>query len=652
MTVELTDDAYTGEELQEPQEPEQHPLVALLQAGNVADELSEETLTELGMKVVREYDIDVVSRADWLAKIDKAVDLAMQVAEEKSYPWRKAANVKYPLMTVAAIQFAARAYPAIVPPTNLVKPKMIGKHSDEKREKGDRVATHMSWQLSEEMPEWDEETDKLLHILPIVGWLLRKTWFDPALGRNRSRIVHPKKCVVNYNAMSIETVPRITEEIDLYPYQITEKRRAGTYRDIDLPLVEGEDKDAPHVFLEQHRLVDLDGDGYEEPWIVTVHKESSMVVRIEPRFDETSVVPNEKGEIARIEPIHHYTKYTFLPSPDGSFYDIGFGMLLGPINETINAAINQMLDAGHLQTVGGGFINASLRLRGGTLRFKPGAYKQVTVPAGTSMRDAVFNLDHAGPSAVLFNLLGLLLEAAQDISAVQDVLTGESQGANETATTTLARIEQGLKVFTAIYKRIYRSLKSEYSKMYDLNARYLDPQTYFTVLDAEQQIGPEDYDKGSFDVVPVADPASVSDMQKLMRAEFLLGFRGDPMVNQQHIRRRAFEAASIDDIDELFEVEQPPPPPELVEAMHRADMDVARLQMEQERHLIDMGEVNSKIILNLAKAEAAEVGPQLEFYKTQAKEITDRMKINEQSEQRRVRDMAGASSNGAGAPVS
>lgn len=663
----------------------QEALLALLASDDPVRGLDDDALGLLGQRVVRETEIDDLSRSDWLDKMDLAINLAMQIADEKAYPWPKAANVKYPLMTVAAIQFNARAYPAIVPGSNIVKAKVVGSDKgvkeigpdgrpavqmDEqgqpqpvwkvqpgaKRKKGDRVATHMSWQLGEEMSEWDEDTDKLLIILPIVGMLLRKTWFDPTLGRNRSSIVHPKKAIVNYNAVSLELTPRITEEIEFYPYQIVEKRRLGIWRDVDLPLVIDEDEDAPHIFLEQHRRLDLDGDGYEEPWIVTVHKDSSMVVRIEPRFDENRIFTNAKNEIAKIEPVHHYTKYSFLPSIDGSFYDIGFGILLGPINETVNASINMMLNAGHLQTVGGGFINSGLKLRGGNLRFRPGEWKQVQMGAGVT--NPIIPLVHPGPSAVLFELLGLLLEAGKDISAVQDVLTGE-QGANETATTTLARIEQGLKVFTAIYKRVYRSMKSELGKLYDLNAKYLNPQTYFNVLDEEHQVGPEDYDRRNSDVVPVADPNSVSDMQKLARGEFLLGFRGDPLINQQEIRRRVFEAASVPDIDKLFEVPEPKPPPELIEIMAKVENDGQRLELEQHRLNLDtqkleadLLEIYSKVIKNIADAEAAEAGPQLEQYKSDAMQLINLVKTHGALEQARLRGVANPSGNGDGAPVS
>lgn len=612
----------------------------LLASDNVAELLDQSELTKIGMKVKREFDLDEASRSDWLEKMGDAIDLAMQVAEKKQYPWPKAANVKYPLITTAAIQFAARAYPAIVSGTAVVKGKVVGRDKDgQKRSRASRISMHMSYQLVEEMEEWEEDTDKLLHILPIVGLAFRKSYFDPGEGRNVSKLVHPKKLVVNDAARSMETAPRITEILEHYPYEITERKRDGRYLDIKLPLTEGEDKDAPHEFLEQHRLLDLDDDDYDEPYVVTIHRDSAKVVRIVPRFDAESIRMNARGEVAKIEPIHYYTKYTFIPSPDGSFHDVGFGALLGPINESLNATINQMLDAGTLQNTGGGFIGTSLRLRGGNLAFRPGEYKRVEVMSGAKVADNVVPLQHPGPSAVLFNLLGLLLEAGRDIGSVKDVLTGDT-GPNETATTTLARIEQGLKVFTAVYKRIYRALGKELKKLYRLNAIYLDEEVYYEVLDDPQSIKRADYATEGVDVVPVADPSMVTDMQKLGRAQFLTEFREDPMVNGAEILKRVFEAASIDEVEKLI-VANPPPNPEMVARADELAMERERVDLERVKVYALAAESQSKIILNLAKAESEEAGTQINALKAGLDSMLERTKVQIEKSKAEVNDDGG-----------
>jgi len=308
----------------------------------------------------------------------------------------------------------------------------------------------MSYQLLDEMEEWEGETDKLLHVLPIVGCAFRKSYFSPSLRRNVSELILPDDFVVHYYTKSLATCPRATHVIRLHPYEIEERVRGKRFIEFDYGLPAGSepnDEESPHEFLEQHRLEDLDEDGYPEPYIVTVHKETSRVVRIVARFGEDSVTFGDDGQVNRIEGERYFTKFGFIPSFDGSFYDIGFGFLLRPMSQAINAAINQMLDAGTQQNMGGGFIGAGMRIKGGDARFRPGEYKRV-ISVGGSIRDNIVALPFPGPSQTLFNLLGLLIEAAKDITSVKDIMTGDQGPANEAAARTMARIEQGMKVFS------------------------------------------------------------------------------------------------------------------------------------------------------------------------------------------------------------
>lgn len=586
-------------------------------ATNIADMLDAEQLEEIGLTASREYDIDFATQKEWRDDYKNAMDLALQIAEPKNYPWRNAANVKYPLLTTAAVQFAARAYPAIIPSGDLVKAKINGQDEDgKKRKRGGRVSRHMSWQLTDEMTEWEEETDKLLHILPIAGLCYRKTYFDPGLGRNKSELVEPDKLTINDGAKDMDTAPRITHEIERYPQEVEERVRAGLYRRIDLGIPEGSegDDDAPHVFLEQHRLLDLDEDDYKEPYIVTFHRDTRRVVRIVANFRPQGITINESGEIVRVERDQYFTKYGLLPNPSGGFHDIGFGYLLRPINEAVNSVLNQLLDAGHLSNVGGGFIGAGARLKGGQSRHRPGEWKHVDVPGG-KLRENLVPLPIKEPSIVLFQLLGLLIDAGKDISSVKDVMTGgENQSANASPTTTLALIEQGMQVFSAIYKRIFRSLKSEYRKLYRLNALYLEPETYFTVLDEPEAVGPDDYSEGDFDITPAADPNMVTNMQRLGRAEFLMQFANDPALNGNEIRRRMFDAASIEDIDDLFP-EEPPQNPEIAMKADEIEIEKRKLMLEERKLEAEIVEMRAKTLKLLAEAEAAEAGPQIEQYK-------------------------------------
>lgn len=598
-------------------------LRSYLDMDNIAEELEESALGTIGARVVKEYEIDLASRSEWDERMDEAMKIALQVKEEKTFPWPGAANVKYPLMTTAAIQFAARAYPAIVSGKDVVKGKINGEDPDGgKQAKADRVGRHMSWQLLEDMPEWEPETDRLLHILPIIGVVFRKTYFSPAEGRNVSELVIGKDFVVNYKAKSLETAPRQTHRFDLYPYEIEERVRAGLWLDQDIKRQHGsEDEDEPIEFLEQHRRWDLDDDGYAEPCIITVHKDSGKVVRIVPGFIEEGLVWDGQGNVVRVERESYFTKYGFIPNPDSAIYDLGLGYLLHPINETVNTVLNQLLDAGTLANTDSGFIGKGLRMKGGPIRSKLGQYVPVDV-SGQTIRDNIVPMQHKEPSLVLFQLLGLLIEAGREIASVKDVLTGDAQSANASPTTTLALIEQGLKTFTAIFKRVHRSLKSELKKLYKLNSIYLNPEEYFTFHDSPEAVSRQDYEDRTLDVTPVSDPSVVTDMQRMGRGQALLQFNGDPLVNQMEIRRRYLMAIGVENIDQVLQEPEQGPGPQEIMLQHQMDMEKMEMALKADNASIEKLKMVTEAIRNLADAESKEQGTQLAFYKQQLEEIT------------------------------
>jgi chaperonin GroES len=576
-------------------------LLAYESSPNIAEDIrdgddGEQKLSKIAADVDRKYEIDKKSRSEWEEMSKRAMDLALQVRKPKNYPFENASNVKYPLVTVAALQFGARAYPAIVDGARIVKGQVVGNDSGvpilddngdpkvdplsqeplwikkpgEKRAKAGRVSKHMSYQLLNEMPEWEEDTDILLHHLPIVGCAFRKVWRSETLGRNKSEMVPAKHLVVNNKCRSLDEAPAVTHEIFLYPQDIEERKLSGIWLDIELPChaADGDnDEDAPHMFLEQHRFIDLDGDGYKEPYIVTVHKESCQVVRIVANFTMDLVKDNGK-RVVRIEKDQYFVKYIFLPDPKGGFYGIGFGQLLESLGETIDTSINQMLDAGHIQNAGGGFIGTGIRLKkGGQIKLTPGKFEQIETSG--KIGDQIHLHQFQGPSPVLFQLLGMMVDAAKDISAVKDILTGDTDGKVQTATTTLAMIEQGLKVFTAIYKRIYRALKDEFKLLFKLNAKHIDERAYYTFNDEQEVVEASDYDLASMDVCPVADPKMVTDMQRMAHAQLLMQIAEHPVLgplqNAEEALRRVYEAAGTEEPDKLIVKQQGPAPGEIAQ---------------------------------------------------------------------------------------
>jgi chaperonin GroES len=610
-------------------------LIRLIESPNIAEELGSDELEKISNLVTEEYDIDIASRSEWMDRNEKAMKVAMQVAQNKSYPWPKAANVQFPLMTDAAIQFNARAYPAIVTEQALVKSKINGANIEAKKPRADRMTEYMSYQLRDEITEWIEETDRLLIILPIEGCVFRKTYRDETLRRPCSDMVRAQDLVVNYWAQSMERAPRITHRYELYPNEIEEQIRAGLFVDFeygqatededekenasDNPDTKQNDTEAGHLFLEQHRLLDLDDDGYEEPYIVTVHKASKTVVRIVARYSMESVEMDESfAEVIKITPDHYFTKYDFIPNPEGGIYGVGFGWLLYPLNEAINSSVNMMLDAGHLQNVGGGFIGSGVRMKAGPLKMMIGEFKQVDVKGG-NLRENIYHMQHQGPSPVLFQLLGMLIDSAKGVASVKDVLTGEASTAAP-VTTTLAIIEQGMKVYTGIFKRIHRSLKQEYVKLRSLNKEassdpeFLEKYVKFQDAPVEPMELAGDFQDDDIDITPVSDPSAASDAQIMMKAQAVLPFANDPDFDSKAVKRRYLEGLKIEDIDDLWAKNRGPSPQELaMMAQMKQDQELNQAKIDEIQAKIT--NLNAKSVESMAKAESEEAGMQLDLYK-------------------------------------
>lgn len=587
-------------------------LTKILESTNIAGEVDEEVLQKIGHQVVADYEVDEASRHDWMLAVEEWIKLATQVVENKTYPWTNASNVKYPLVTTAAMQFSARAYPALVQGLDVVKVRTIGDDPDgSKSARAARISKHMSYQVLEQMDDWEEDMDKMTMIVPIVGCAFKKTWYDPSVRKNRSELVHAKDLVVNYYAKSLETASRKTHILYKTPNEVKERQLLGLYLDdVELPSpspanvepnteldkVQGTtppsaDESAPYTILEQHRYWDLDGDGYQEPYIITVEQSSAQVLRIVARFEQDSV-ENQGDKIVKITPTEYFTMFPFIPNPDGGFYPLGFGALLGPLNETVNTLINQLLDAGTLNNLQSGFLSKGLRLKPGQVKFEPGEWKIVN-STGSDLKQSVVPLPAKEPSTVLFQLLGQIVQSGKELASVAEIFVGKMPGQNTPATTTMATIEQGMKVFTAIYKRLFRSLKKEYRKLYRLNAIYLDQKEYFTILDSGQQgeISNSDYAMDPTDVAPNADPTAVSEIQKLAKAQGLLELAQFGTINMLEATKRVLEAQGQDNIQALLNT-QPQPDPKVQEMQMKMQMEQmkvqAKMQADQQKHQLEM----------------------------------------------------------------
>jgi chaperonin GroES len=556
---------------------------------NIARDLDEDTLKKIGDDVVRGFDVDIQSRSEWERNVDTWIDLAKLVSEKKTYPWPGAANIKYPLLATAAMQFAARAYPSLIPSNNnVVKCRVVGSDPDgQKADRAKRISKYMSYQVMDEMPDWEEEMDKLLITLPIVGTCFKKTYWDSERSVNCSKLIPPKQLVINYWARSVEDAERITEWFPLSERKLKEKQLADLYLDITLQepsaiyepgrqigtsdlRVPEEDETTPYYILEQHTYLDLDKDGYAEPYIVTVEYGSKKVLRIVARYTSDGVVLNEDGKLCRIEPVEYYTKFPFIPNPDGSIYDLGFGRLLCPINESVNTLLNLLMDAGSLSNLQAGFIGKGLKIKMGSENFRPGEWKAVNA-IGDDLKKQIFPLPVREPSEVLFKLLDLLVKSGKELASVAEIFVGKMPGQNTPATTTMATIEQGMKVFTAVYKRVFRALAKEFRKIYKLNKEYANPEEYIDVID--EQIQQSDFEGPDNDIIPAADPQAVTSTEKQAKVENLLQLMGLGTLDPNEVTKRALEAQEQPNAEALFRKEPPPPDPKVQAIQMKAQMD-------------------------------------------------------------------------------
>lgn len=604
----------------------------LMQANNVAELLTEQELGGISAKVMSEYEIDEQSRTDWLATNEEALKLAMMMAEEKNYPFKGSSNVKYPLVSSAALQFNARAYPAICPPDRPVKCKTYGKDATgEKAARAERVSDHMSWQLTSQMPEWEEDTDRLTLVVSIAGCVFRKVYHDPSLRRNVTRLVTADRLVFNYWARSFTDLPRLTEIMSLYPNEIQERINDERFMAFDydgLPQGEvtqdgeqksdGNDSDGPHVFLEQHRLLDLDGDDYAEPYVVTVHKASGKVCRIKANWTAETAVLEHDGKdglkVISLRRQNYFIRYLFLPSPDGGAYGMGFGTLLASINDSIDTTLNQTFDAAHLANIQGGFISANLgpKVRDKTMRFEAGEWKIINTTG--SLRDSMMPVSYPGPSQVMMVLLEFLINSGKELASIKDVLTGDTPATAPVGTTAML-IDQGLMVFTSIYKRIHRGLREELKLLADLNERYLPKEDYAAFHDDENADPQADYDLGDMDILPVSDPQSVTKAQKIAKAQAVFAVsENNPAVDRREATRRVYEALDVEEIDKLMP-EPPPPDPMLEDLMKRgAEAEVAEKEAAAEDKTANAVAKLAAAMKSIADAEGVEAGNQLALY--------------------------------------
>jgi chaperonin GroES len=632
----------------------------LMYEANIAELLCKEDLEKIGVQVVRDFDNDLLSRSSWEKRTEASLKLALQVAETKNFPWANASNVKFPLITIAALQYHARSYPVLIDSDLPVKCRVVGDDKDGLRAlRSTRVEQHMSYQLLEEDEDWESEMDKVLITQPIIGCAFKKTYRDVVNKHNVSENVLARDLVVNYWTKSLETAPRVTHILQMQKNEIYERTARGLWlegisdgrqqqmssiamgnplqnaqdRAQGLQPPEPNDESTPIEILEQHRFIDFDGDGYAEPYIVFVRRDNKKIARIVARYTSKDIERNKEGTILSIKAEQYFTKYPFVPSPDGGFYDLGFGVLLGPLNESINTIINQLVDAGTMANTAGGFLSRGIKLRGGNYAFNPMEWKHVDT-TGDDLRKGIVPLPVREPSQVMFTLLNLLINYGERIGGSVDILSGQNPGQNTPAETTRTMAEQGMKIFNGIFKRTHRSLKQEFRKLYRLNQIFITENTpYVSNAKGTGLVLATDYEGPVTDVMPTADPSITSDAQRLNQAMAIASrVAATPGLYNRYEAEHAFlKAIKVTNIDRILPDPKGPnavPPPvnpkiQIEQLKQQAKQASDQLSMKMALlKLMSDAELNQAQIQKLeAEAEAIKIGIATEGEKLRIQEI-------------------------------
>jgi chaperonin GroES len=592
----------------------------IIDVPNIADLLTTEDCNRIGHWAMEGFSSDLMSRSQWEDRMKEAMKLALQLKEVKTFPWPDASNVKFPLMTVAAISYHSRIYPALIQQPDIINCCIYGDDpTGQLSDTAELISQHMSWQVFEEDSDWEEEQDKLFLVQAILGCAFKKTYFDVVQGHNNSDLVLPSDLVVNYWTTNLSSSPRTTHIQYHDENYLIEQERYGLFLHSDgnnqrpellgpLAMVRNQlqgvnpdqDQVQPIILLEQNCWLDLDDDGYKEPYVATLRHDNSKLLRLRAAYFEEGIKRSSKGVVC-ITPENPYTKYEFIPSPDGGFYPLGFGTLLGPVNKAIDTMINQLIDAGTMSNAGGGFLGRGIRVKGGSYSFTPSEWKRVD-STGEDLNKSIYPLPVREPSQTLFQLLSLLIQYGERIAGSTETTAGENPGQNTKTGTMNSMIEQGLQVFSGIYKRTYRAMRDEFKKMYRLNQLYMNSSQSFKYDGERKKILLEAYQIPQTTIGLSADPNYMSDTQRQQQATLVKqGSVNNPLYNPLEVERMYLKSLKIPGIDKLLvkEIPQSPPPVQIQVEQMRMQMK----QMELNSQQIQM-QINEKMKILELTAEA------------------------------------------------
>ena len=542
---------------------------------NLADILNEDILMELGSKLVDDYTDFKTSRADWEQTYTKGLDLLGFRYTERTQPFRGASGATHPVLAEAVTQFQAQAYKELLPADGPVRTQILGVVTKEKEDQAGRVKDFMNYQIMDQMKEYESEFDQMLFYLPLAGSTFKKVYYDDLLGRAVSKFVPADDLVVPYSATSLDDAESIVHIIKMSENELRKQQVGGFYRDIDLgaPQMKTDDvtkkeqelegvkqqkQDDIYTLLECHVNLDLEGfedvgedgepTGIKLPYVVTIEEGSREVLAIRRNF--------RAGDSLKRK-IQYFVHFRFLPGL--GFYGFGLIHMIGGLSRTATTALRQLLDAGTLSNLPAGFKTRGIRVRDDAQPLQPGEFRDVDAPGG-NLRDSFMPLPFKEPSPTLLQLLGIVVAAGQRFASIADMQVGD---ANQQAPvgTTVALLERGSRVMSAIHKRIYAALKQEFVLLSEVFKTYLPPVYPYDVVGGTREIKSADFD-ARIDILPVADPNIFSQTQRITIAqtELQLASSNPKMHNLYQAYRNMYSALGVKNIDLILPPPQQPQP--------------------------------------------------------------------------------------------
>ena len=542
---------------------------------NLAEVLDEKLLNELSSELRGQYEEDLESRDEWKEGYVKGLDLLGIKYEERTEPFDGASGVTHPLIAESVTQFQAQSYKELLPSGGPVKINIMGNRTLEREAQAARVREFMNYQITEVMEDYDTDTDQMLFYLPLAGSTFKKIYYDQTRGTAVSKFVPAEDLVVPYQASDINTVSRLTHVLKMDENTIRKMQVAGIYRDVEISASD-EDQDvvqekkdelegaskgySDEVFsvLEMHVNLDLEGfedmgrdgqpTGIKLPYIVTLDQGSGEILSITRNFEQNDPLKRK---------IQYFVHYKFLPGL--GFYGFGLIHMIGGLGRAATSILRQLIDAGTLSNLPAGFKARGIRIRNDDEPLAPGEFRDIDAPGG-DLRNSIVPLPFKEPSGTLSNLLAALIEAGRRFVSIADQKLGESSG-DMPVGTTVAMLERGMKVMSAIHKRLHYAQKTEFRLLARIFGENLPQQYPYEIAGAEQQIYAADFD-GRVDVLPVSDPNIFSMAQRVALAQTQLQIaQSNPDIhNLPAAYRRLYQALEVQNIDEILPPKKEPMP--------------------------------------------------------------------------------------------